>query len=759
MEIAIYGKGGIGKSTVAANLSAALSQQKHRVLQIGCDPKHDSTRLLLPYGHKLTTALDYMRVTNPQDYSLNEILAAGFGGVGCVEAGGPEPGVGCAGRGIISMFELLSLFGLKERYDITLYDVLGDVVCGGFAVPIRREYADTVFIVTSGEFMALYAANNILRGIRNYDGGNKRIAGIVLNRRGINDEAERVGRFAEAIGLPIIADIPRSEAFAQAEAANKTLAEFDSDGAEAGIFRNLAENIVHGIGKYNAEPLSDDELEHIVAGTQDAQQTSPQIGVTDAVCTTVVGMTDAHTTDVNKTKAQTGTETPSKPHEQDIIDFTSPNRYLSKNVIHSEPLHGCAFNGALTMSAQIKDAVILAHAPKSCTYISYQTMSSTGRRRLFERGSLLPSSIAPNLESTDMGEPEMIFGGMEKLVGKVAEIKKQKPKAIVVVSACPAGIIGDDIDKAQDLGDAGTPVFTLRTDGNMAGDYLQGMLMCYTELARQVISRSVRPEENLVNIVFEKVISKNTADNFALIESYLRQMGVGVNCRFLCDTDYESLKNFKKAPLNLLAHRDYTGKLLEDFFSREFGSKFFDLQFPIGLSETESWLRSVAKYFGKQAAAEEIIGAHKLLYENEIEKLRRKMSGKRLMILTYNHDIDWILGAAIDAGIEIVKIGILNFSQDEGFRTKLKLPVPVEEKYDRDNRTADVKKHRPDILLTNYTSISAGDVPLADTIPMAPGVGFFTGLDMIRRWAGLLAMNLKGEWEQDERLFRKYYTR
>ncbi|MDR2615299.1 MAG: nitrogen fixation protein NifH, partial [Oscillospiraceae bacterium] len=711
------------------------------VLQIGCDPKHDSTRLLLR-GKTLTTALDYMRVTNPPDYSLDEVLAVGYGGVGCVEAGGPKPGVGCAGRGIISTFELLGQFGLKEKYDITLYDVLGDVVCGGFAVPIRREYADTIFIVTSGEFMALYAANNILRGILSYDGdGGARVAGLILNRRRVTDETERVTRFAKAVGLPVVAEIPRAGVFGRAEARNMTLAEFDPGGAEAALFRNLAADILRGARKYPARPLTDARLERVVLKTENAPISHPEPGRTAVA------------------SARSNGTLPSETREpREVIDFTSPNRYLSKNVVHGEPLHGCAFNGALTMSAQLRDAVILAHAPKSCTYISYQTMSSTGRRRLFERGALLPSSIAPNLESTDMGEPEMIFGGMEKLADRVAEIKARRPKAIVIVSSCPAGIIGDDIDAVRNLGDESTPVFTLRADGNMSGDYLQGMLMCYTELARQVIRRDVQPESNTVNIVFEKVISKNTADSFAAVESYLNSMGVRVNCRFLCDTGYDSLVNFNRASLNLLAYRDYTGELLEDFFTREYGSKFFGMQFPVGFHETEEWLRGVAEFFGARSVAEDIISRSRERYEREIDELRSAMLGKRLMILTYNHELDWLLGAALDAGIKLVKLGVLDFSQDEGFRTRLRQPLPVEENYNAENRAADVARYKPDILLTNYTSSAAGEARLADTIPMSPDVGFFTGLNMIKRWAGLLAMDLKGEWERDEQLFRKYYT-
>jgi nitrogenase iron protein len=747
LEIAVYGKGGIGKSTVGANLSAALSGLGLRVLQIGCDPKHDSTRLLLG-GLTPVTAMDYMRVTKPPDYRIEDILAVGYGGVGCVEAGGPKPGVGCAGRGILSTFELLGQFKLKEHYDATLYDVLGDVVCGGFAVPIRREYADTILIVTSGEFMALYAANNILRGIRNYDGEAKRVAGLVLNRRDVDDETGRALRFARAVALPIIAELPRSEIFTRAESARMTLAEYDGDCAQARIFRALADDIARGIRKHEARPLTDEALERVVLGA----------GASDGAGANTIRRPVARTRTPDARPKDTKSNATDAPISHEPAPLANPNRYLSKNVVRGEPLHGCAFNGALTMCAQIKDATVLAHAPKSCAYISYQTMSSTGRRHLFERGALMPSSIAPNIEGTDMDEADMIFGGAEKLADKIAALKKRRPKAIIAVSACPAGIIGDDIDDARVLGDAETPVFTLRADGNMAGDFLQGMLLCYTELARQMIRRGAEPVDNTVNIVFEKVIAKNTPDNFRVIEDFLNRMGVRVNCRFLCETDCASIANFCAARLNLLAHRDYTGNLLAAFFEREYGSEFFGPAFPVGFAETEDWLRGVAAFFGKRAVAEKLIEAGRARYLREIEALRPVMRGKRLMIVTYNHELDWILGAALDAGLSVVKIGVLDYSQDEGFRTRLDVPLNVEEHYDPDKRARDIACYKPDILLTNYTSASADETFLADTIPMCPDVGFFTGADTIKRWAGLLALNPKGEWENDERLFRKYYS-
>lgn len=243
-KIAIYGKGGIGKSTITAALSAALADRGYKVMQIGCDPKADSCINLLG-GAPIMPVMNFLRDSG-RPATLADIVAIGYKGILCVEAGGPTPGQGCAGRGIITAFELLEDLNAFETYapDFVLYDVLGDVVCGGFAAPIREGYAEDVVIVTSGEKMALFAANNIYTAVSGFaERGYARVKGVILNRRNVRNEEELVKSFAIEHGLSILGDIPRSDLFQECEDACKTIVEGAPDSDIASLLRGIAEKL------------------------------------------------------------------------------------------------------------------------------------------------------------------------------------------------------------------------------------------------------------------------------------------------------------------------------------------------------------------------------------------------------------------------------------------------------------------------------------------------------------------------------------
>ena len=243
LKVAIYGKGGIGKSTVTSNLAAAFASMGKRVIQIGCDPKADSTINLLG-GEPLRPVMNFMREEDEEPDELAQISKVGYGGILCIETGGPTPGLGCAGRGIIATFQLLKDMELFENYkpDVVLYDVLGDVVCGGFAAPIREGYADKVLIVTSGEKMALYAANNISSAVRNFeDRSYAKVFGIVLNHRNVENEKEKVQAVSDKIGVPIVGEVMRSDDIIHWEEQGKTVIEGDPTSEISKCFFDLAE--------------------------------------------------------------------------------------------------------------------------------------------------------------------------------------------------------------------------------------------------------------------------------------------------------------------------------------------------------------------------------------------------------------------------------------------------------------------------------------------------------------------------------------
>jgi nitrogenase iron protein NifH len=283
-QIAIYGKGGIGKSTTTSNITAALADSGYKVMQFGCDPKSDSTNTLRN-GEPIPTVLDLMRENRKVD--AHKAIFRGFGGTYCVEAGGPQPGVGCAGRGIIAAVQLLEQQNIFDELDLdyVIFDVLGDVVCGGFAVPIREGIADHVFTVSSADFMAIYAANNLFKGILNYSNtGGALLGGVIANSINTPFHRNILDDFVARTRTQIMEYIPRSLTVTQSELQGKTTIEAAPNSEQAGIYRRLAKRIAEHTKSTVPAPLSTEELRAWSAGwatqlidNERAQQTPEQV--------------------------------------------------------------------------------------------------------------------------------------------------------------------------------------------------------------------------------------------------------------------------------------------------------------------------------------------------------------------------------------------------------------------------------------------------------------------------------------------------
>jgi len=276
-QIALYGKGGIGKSTISSNLTAALSGMGIKPAQIGCDPKADSVNTLMD-GKFIDTISDITREYGNSEEAIQKAIYKGFNDIVCMESGGPIPGQGCAGRGVLVALDLIRQYKIFEQHNINLvvYDVLGDIVCGGFAQPIRHGFAEEVYIVTSGEYMALYAANNIAFSIKQFaeQGLKVRLGGIIGNLRNTPNEKEIIENFAEKLKLPVIQMIPRSDCVQKAELQGKTVIEAFPDSEQAGVYFDLAHKILNNKDKFIPEPLSKQEIAVIARRVEDSTRQS-----------------------------------------------------------------------------------------------------------------------------------------------------------------------------------------------------------------------------------------------------------------------------------------------------------------------------------------------------------------------------------------------------------------------------------------------------------------------------------------------------
>ena len=280
-QIAFYGKGGIGKSTTSQNTLAALAEMGQKILIVGCDPKADSTRLILHAKAQDTVLSLAAEAGSVEDLEIEDVLKFGYRNIKCTESGGPEPGVGCAGRGVITAINFLEENGAYDDMDYVSYDVLGDVVCGGFAMPIRENKAQEIYIVMSGEMMAMYAANNISKGILKYaNAGGVRLGGLICNERQTDKELELAEALAKKLNTQLIHFVPRDNVVQHAELRRMTVLEYAPDSKQAEEYRQLAQKIHANAGKGTIPtPITMDELEDLLL----------EFGIMEAVDESIIG--------------------------------------------------------------------------------------------------------------------------------------------------------------------------------------------------------------------------------------------------------------------------------------------------------------------------------------------------------------------------------------------------------------------------------------------------------------------------------------
>jgi len=662
-QVAFYGKGGIGKSTMAANVSYSLASRGRKVMQVGCDPKHDSTRLLLK-GRAQGTVLDYVRSVPVLQRKLEDVIEVGAGGVICAEAGGPEPGIGCAGRGILTTFDTLKKLGADSLdVDIRIYDVLGDVVCGGFAVPLRGEYADAVVLVTSGEFMSMYAANNIMKGLANFDTGKPRLLGMILNSRGVENEEESVKSFAEATGVPVIATIPRDYAFRDAEAAGITVRELRPDSEISERVDIIADAIARASeGKeplYYPHPLDDLQLSDLAAG----REIRPFSG---------------------------------------NIDSRIPCEGCSKrrkSIRETKIMSSCAAFGAMAAFMRLTDFTVILHGPRSCMYLMDMS-HGTVALKLFHRGIY---SIEPthNLRCTMMDDTVSIFGGVKHLEDCLYKTLEEGCRRIAVVTTCMPGIIGDDSERVvkkalQDHPDA--EIRFIPTDGDMTGSFNEGMTMATIEIS-QMIDTSIAPEPGYVNLIGHSFYDLQWEKGSKELDRMLSVFGLKVNCRFLDECLSDDIRKFCRASMDILVSNDAANCENSRIIAERTGREPLADPLPVGIREHVSWMRMMGERLGMQEAAEKEVASAEAEYARFVEQHRHRFQGKRIIVL--NRKNDWILGLLLDLGADIVRVGVFPGVRQYYADIPSNYQKMVDEDYSLEKLERDMDELHPDLLISD----------------------------------------------------------
>ncbi|MBR2254401.1 MAG: AAA family ATPase [Candidatus Methanomethylophilaceae archaeon] len=666
LQVAVYGKGGIGKSTISANISVSLASRGCKVHQIGCDPKHDSTRLLMG-GESQTTVLDYVRTVPIGRRKLDDVIVKGTAGVLCTEAGGPEPGIGCAGRGILTTFDTLRKLGADDLdLDFRIYDVLGDVVCGGFAVPLRGEYANAVILVTSGEFMAMYAANNIMKGLANFDTGKPRLLGVVLNCRGVENEEASVRAFAEAAGTKVIAVIPRDGKFREAESAGKTVRELYPDSVPSKQADAIADAIVKvAEGKMELtypHPLDDDQMTDLAAG--------------------------------RPIRAPSG----EVPQARILCDGCQVKRRTS--IKDTGMMQSCAAYGALAAFAKMNDVGIVLHGPMSCLHL----MGTTRGKAVVEQFQKHRFKVPPgyNMYCSGMDDSMSIFGGTRLLEETLEKAAAVGYRDIAVITTCMPGIIGDDTKGVVETVSArhpGTRFHTVLTDGDINGEYTDGFMMGAKAIAGMIDVSRPRGK-GMVNIIGSSFYDLHTRRHLHELTRVLSLFGLRENCRFLDETTSDNIIGYCEAEFDFMINDTRATREMAEILKERTGREPFPLPLPIGLYDYEEWLERLGEATGHPEAAKVEIADVERRYAAFIAEHTPRFQGKRVIMTAKMYgNLDWLVDLLLDLKVDLVRLGFMPSTRKNKERPVSRHECSFTEDYWLEDLVRDMEELDPDLLI------------------------------------------------------------
>ena len=690
-RLAVYGKGGVGKSTISANLSYLISQDGFSVIHAGCDPKHDSTRLLTG---------GIMVPTFSSDVNADP-FHEGVNGISCAECGGAEPGRGCAGKGM-ELF-LSAIDGRDADFRIT--DLLGDVVCGGFSIPARSSNVDGVLIVTSGEFMSLYAANNILRGLSNINPGGC-VLGLVFNRRGDEGEEAAVRSFSESTGIPILCDIPRSGAFAEAEAEGRVLAQLASDSPEASSLRELARFVESRPTGMRPNPLSDGAMQDIAAGRP--------VGDSREV------------------------------HRRRECSFDSFDAERNLTYRGEFVMPACTSHGAADAAMRIYDAAVILHGPRNCAYLTEMAFRRRSLYGMSERRCPVP---APGVYSTNLDAATAFTDPVEAIADAVSRARSDGYHHMILVPTCSTEIIGTDLSAvARGLSSGcGADVIAVPSDGAFLSSKFGGIFGLFDALIMRMRPRQT--ERDTVNLVARTFYGLGKDRNMAGVSHVLGTMGLRVRFCFLDYCTMDQIEDFCAAEYDIQVGRAKLNSRVCERISEVTGRRrALELELPTGLCESLEWVRSIASYWpGLGPRLEDAESELRGRFDEGLEPFREVVRGKRIAIYCVMvRDLEWQVETLRALGADIVAL-----LYNDGFMVDHNVQLPdygdLDVRYGA--RMCDLRGMADglDLVVTN----DADRVSRAG-IRWAPLGARYLGIEGAVEWARTICDSLRvpaGSWE------------